>query len=83
MNVKMNKAIMELPEVKEIFVFPSCGDETNCIAHSSMAAGSCEQPVITKALPRTSRSESQSYSKRDAARETGPRPHRPTTHSAA
>jgi carbamoyltransferase len=31
MNVKMNKAIMELPELEEIFVFPSCGDETNCI----------------------------------------------------
>ena len=31
MNVKMNKAIMEMPELEEIFVFPSCGDETNCI----------------------------------------------------
>lgn len=29
MNVKLNKAIMELPEVKHLFVFPSCGDETN------------------------------------------------------
>ncbi len=29
MNVKANKRIMELPEVKELFVFPSCGDETN------------------------------------------------------
>lgn len=31
MNVKMNKAIMELSELREMFVFPSCGDETNCI----------------------------------------------------
>ncbi|MCW5969298.1 MAG: hypothetical protein KIT57_12360 [Blastocatellales bacterium] len=29
MNVKLNKAIMELPEVEDLFVFPSCGDETN------------------------------------------------------
>jgi carbamoyltransferase len=29
MNVKANKAIMELPEVEELFVYPSCGDETN------------------------------------------------------
>ena len=31
MNVKANKAIMELDDVKEIFIFPSCGDETNSI----------------------------------------------------
>lgn len=31
MNVKANKLIMELPEVKEVFVYPSCGDETNAI----------------------------------------------------
>jgi carbamoyltransferase len=29
MNVKANKRILELPEVEELFVFPSCGDETN------------------------------------------------------
>lgn len=28
MNVKANKKIMELDEVEDIFVFPSCGDET-------------------------------------------------------
>ncbi len=28
MNVKANKRIMELPEVEDMFVFPSCGDET-------------------------------------------------------
>lgn len=29
MNVKLNKRLMELPEVDSLFVFPSCGDETN------------------------------------------------------
>jgi carbamoyltransferase len=29
MNVKLNKVISELPEVVDVFVFPSCGDETN------------------------------------------------------
>lgn len=31
MNVKLNKRIMELPEVESLFVFPSCADETNSI----------------------------------------------------
>jgi carbamoyltransferase len=31
MNVKANKVIMELPEVESLFVFPSCGDETNAM----------------------------------------------------
>ncbi|HJW34561.1 MAG TPA: carbamoyltransferase C-terminal domain-containing protein [Holophagaceae bacterium] len=31
MNVKLNKAIGELAEVSDLFVFPSCGDETNAI----------------------------------------------------
>ncbi len=31
MNVKANKRIMELPEVKELFIMPSCGDETNSL----------------------------------------------------
>jgi carbamoyltransferase len=31
MNVKANKKILELPDVEELFVFPSCGDETNAI----------------------------------------------------
>ena len=31
MNVKANKLIMELPEVRELFVYPSCGDETNAM----------------------------------------------------
>lgn len=39
MNVKLNKAIMELPEVSDIFVFPSCGDETNAIGAAMHVAG--------------------------------------------
>jgi carbamoyltransferase len=31
MNVKLNKIIMELPEVEDLFVYPSCGDETNAM----------------------------------------------------
>ena len=31
MNVKLNKVIMELPEVQDLFVYPSCGDETNAM----------------------------------------------------
>ncbi|MGZ5435799.1 MAG: carbamoyltransferase C-terminal domain-containing protein [Pyrinomonadaceae bacterium] len=31
MNVKLNKLIMELAEVEELFVYPSCGDETNAM----------------------------------------------------
>jgi carbamoyltransferase len=31
MNVKANKKILELADVEELFVFPSCGDETNAI----------------------------------------------------
>jgi carbamoyltransferase len=31
MNVKANKEILALPQVEELFVFPSCGDETNSI----------------------------------------------------
>ncbi len=31
MNVKVNKLIMELPEVNDVFVYPSCGDETNAM----------------------------------------------------
>lgn len=30
MNVKLNKKISELSCVDNIFIFPSCGDETNC-----------------------------------------------------
>ena len=31
MNVKANKLLLELDEVADMFVFPSCGDETNAV----------------------------------------------------
>ncbi|MFQ5599021.1 MAG: carbamoyltransferase C-terminal domain-containing protein [Candidatus Krumholzibacteriia bacterium] len=34
MNVKANKVIMDLPEVEDLFVMPSCGDESSAIAAS-------------------------------------------------
>ncbi len=42
MNVKLNKAIMELSEVESLFVFPSCGDETNAIGAAYAAAAKNE-----------------------------------------
>lgn len=41
MNVKANLALMNLPEVENVFVFPSCGDETNAI-------GACYQAYYDK-----------------------------------
>ena len=32
MNVKANKVILEMPEVEELFVLPSCGDESSALA---------------------------------------------------
>lgn len=32
MNVKANKIILEMPEVDDLFVMPSCGDESSAIA---------------------------------------------------
>jgi carbamoyltransferase len=31
MNVKANQKILEIPELEDLFIFPSCGDETNAI----------------------------------------------------
>jgi carbamoyltransferase len=31
MNVKANQKIMEIPELQDLFIFPSCGDETTSI----------------------------------------------------
>ncbi len=45
MNVKANKAIYELPEVEDMFIFPPCGDESNAIGaayHSFMQNGDNE-----------------------------------------
>ena len=37
MNVKLNKVIMELAEVEDLFVYPSCGDETNAMGSAYYA----------------------------------------------
>jgi carbamoyltransferase len=44
MNVKANLAVLELPEVEDMYVFPSCGDESNSIgAACYLAAQSGER----------------------------------------
>lgn len=44
MNVKMNKLIGELPEVESLFVFPSCGDESNSLGAAWAAwAAACRE----------------------------------------
>jgi carbamoyltransferase len=45
MNVKANQKILNLPEVEELFIFPSCGDETNSIG----AAWLLDQQLSKKA----------------------------------
>lgn len=37
MNVKLNQKIADLPEIKEIFVLPSCGDESSVLGSSYLA----------------------------------------------
>jgi carbamoyltransferase len=38
MNVKLNGKILELPEVKSLFIFPSCGDESNPVGAAILSA---------------------------------------------
>jgi carbamoyltransferase len=49
MNVKVNKLIAEMPEVEDVFVFPSCGDESNSIGAALQAyvqeSGQMPQPI--------------------------------------
>jgi len=49
MNVKANKLIAELPEVESVFVFPSCGDESNAIGAAvwlqAELGGAHDQPL--------------------------------------
>ncbi|GJQ23513.1 MAG: carbamoyltransferase [Candidatus Brocadia sapporoensis] len=52
MNVKMNKVILELPEVDELFIFPSCGDETNAIGAAFYAYNQAR--INNKDLPSVS-----------------------------
>lgn len=48
MNVKANLAVLEIPEVEDMYVFPSCGDESNSIGaacHLAARAGDRIQPL--------------------------------------
>jgi carbamoyltransferase len=49
MNVKANQAIYELSEIDELFIYPSCGDETNAMGaayHAHATAPGAQGPVI-------------------------------------
>jgi carbamoyltransferase len=48
MNVKANLAVLELEEVEQMYVFPSCGDESNSIGaacHLAAQAGEKIEPM--------------------------------------
>jgi carbamoyltransferase len=48
MNVKANLALLEIPEVEDLYVFPSCGDESNSIGaacHLAALAGDRIEPL--------------------------------------
>jgi len=49
MNVKANMLIAEMPEVEDVFVFPSCGDESNPIGAALQAyveeSGQTPEPI--------------------------------------
>ncbi len=45
MNVKANLAVLELPEVEEMFVFPSCGDESNSIGAACLLAAQAGEAI--------------------------------------
>jgi carbamoyltransferase len=48
MNVKANLALLEIPEPEDLYVFPSCGDESNSIGaacHLAARAGDRVRPL--------------------------------------
>jgi carbamoyltransferase len=48
MNVKANLALLEIPELDDLYVFPSCGDESNSIGaacHLAARAGDRVRPM--------------------------------------
>ena len=50
MNVKANKAISEMLEVEDLFVFPSCGDETNSIGAAYWVQAQEEDEAIIEPI---------------------------------
>ncbi len=51
MNVKANMEILKLPEVEELFVFPSCGDESNAIGAAYLAFVEANRTAATAIEP--------------------------------
>lgn len=51
MNVKANMEILKLPEVEELFVFPSCGDESNAIGAAYAAFAEVNRHAATHIEP--------------------------------
>jgi len=45
MNVKANLAVLELPEVEQMYVFPSCGDESNSIGAACFLAAESGEKI--------------------------------------
>ena len=45
MNVKANLSVLELPEVEEMYVFPSCGDESNSIGAACFLAAQAGEQI--------------------------------------
>lgn len=45
MNVKANLALLEIPEVEDLYVFPSCGDESNSIGAACHLAARTGQRI--------------------------------------
>ncbi len=53
MNVKANQKIMEMTEVDELFVFPSCGDESSPIGACYLAEKDLRETTSYKPIPIT------------------------------
>jgi carbamoyltransferase len=45
MNVKANLALLEIPQVEDLYVFPSCGDESNSIGAACFVAAQTGQRI--------------------------------------
>ena len=45
MNVKANLALLEIPELEDLYIFPSCGDESNSIGAAVRVAAQSGQTI--------------------------------------
>jgi carbamoyltransferase len=46
MNIKLNGKILDMPEVESLFVFPSCGDESNSVGAAILSALDHGYPAV-------------------------------------